>query len=74
LPGPVLGLVILVALLLAFGRGSGVEPERVDDTPPGRASNGLRPPVPSWAKLKREEWNAYARHLSSWKRETTLDA
>ena len=23
--------------------------------------------------LKREEWNAYARHLSPWERETTLD-
>jgi len=29
--------------------------------------------VPSYVKLKREEWNAYARHLSPWERETTLD-
>ncbi|HEY6717893.1 MAG TPA: type III glutamate--ammonia ligase [Reyranella sp.] len=29
--------------------------------------------VPSYLKLKREEWNAYARHLSPWERETTLD-
>ena len=24
-------------------------------------------------KLKHEDWNAYARHLTSWERETTLD-
>ncbi len=29
--------------------------------------------VPSYAKLKTDEWNAYARHLTSWERETTLD-
>ena len=29
--------------------------------------------VPSYLKLKREEWNAYARHLSPWERENTLD-
>ncbi len=29
--------------------------------------------VPSYLKLKREEWNAYARHLSVWERESTLD-
>ena len=30
--------------------------------------------VPSYAKLKRAEWDAYARHLSAWERENTLDA
>jgi len=29
--------------------------------------------VPSYLKLKREEWNAYTRHLSPWEREHTLD-
>jgi glutamine synthetase len=29
--------------------------------------------VPSYLKLKHEEWNAYARHLSPWERENTLD-
>jgi glutamine synthetase len=29
--------------------------------------------VPSYLKPKREEWNAYARHLSPWERENTLD-
>ncbi|CAN5688609.1 hypothetical protein BH11PSE3_BH11PSE3_23280 [soil metagenome] len=29
--------------------------------------------VPSYLKLKHEEWNAYARHLSPWERETTID-
>jgi len=29
--------------------------------------------VPAYLKLKREEWNAYARHLSPWERENTLD-
>jgi glutamine synthetase len=29
--------------------------------------------VPSYARLKTEEWNAYSRHLTSWERETTLD-
>lgn len=29
--------------------------------------------VASYTKLKTEEWNAYARHLTAWERETTLD-
>jgi glutamine synthetase len=29
--------------------------------------------VPAYLKLKRAEWNDYARHLSSWEREHTLD-
>ncbi|BCJ92296.1 type III glutamate--ammonia ligase [Terrihabitans soli] len=29
--------------------------------------------VPSYLKLKSDEWNAYARHLTEWERETTLD-
>lgn len=29
--------------------------------------------VTAYAKLKHQDWNAYARHLSSWERETTLD-
>ena len=29
--------------------------------------------VPSYLKLKRQEWNAYARHLSVWERDSTLD-
>ncbi|GJE26470.1 type III glutamate--ammonia ligase [Methylobacterium organophilum] len=29
--------------------------------------------VPSYLKLKTEEWNAYCRHLTEWERETTLD-
>jgi len=29
--------------------------------------------VPSYVKLKTDEWNAYARHLTSWEREVTLD-
>ena len=29
--------------------------------------------VPSYLKLKYEEWNAYARHLTEWERDTTLD-
>jgi glutamine synthetase len=29
--------------------------------------------VSSYLKLKMEEWNAYARHLSAWERDTTLD-
>ncbi len=29
--------------------------------------------VPSYLKLKHEEWNAYARHLTQWERDTTLD-
>jgi glutamine synthetase type III len=29
--------------------------------------------VASYLKLKREDWNAYARHLTQWERDTTLD-
>ena len=29
--------------------------------------------VPSYLKLKSEEWNAYARHLTVWERDNTLD-
>jgi glutamine synthetase len=29
--------------------------------------------VPSYAALKHQEWNDYARHLTQWERETTLD-
>lgn len=29
--------------------------------------------TPAYAKLKCAEWDAYARHLSSWERENTLD-
>ncbi len=29
--------------------------------------------VTSYLKLKREDWNAYARHLTQWERDTTLD-
>ncbi len=29
--------------------------------------------VPSYLKLKREEWNAYSRHLTQWERDNTLD-
>jgi len=29
--------------------------------------------VGSYLKLKREDWNAYARHLTEWERQTTLD-
>jgi glutamine synthetase len=29
--------------------------------------------VPSYLKLKREEWNSYSRHLTSWERDNTLD-
>jgi glutamate---methylamine ligase len=29
--------------------------------------------VPAYLKLKRAEWDAYARHLSPWERENTLD-
>jgi len=31
------------------------------------------PFVASYLKLKREDWNAYARHLTQWERDTTLD-
>jgi glutamine synthetase type III len=29
--------------------------------------------VPSYIKLKTEEWNAYSRHLTDWERDNTLD-
>ena len=29
--------------------------------------------VPAYLKLKRQEWDAYARHLSPWERAHTLD-
>ena len=29
--------------------------------------------APAYVKLKRAEWEAYARHLSPWERENTLD-
>jgi glutamine synthetase len=29
--------------------------------------------VPSYLKLKHEEWNSYCRHLTQWERDTTLD-
>ena len=29
--------------------------------------------VPSYIKLKTEEWNAYSRHLTEWERDNTLD-
>ncbi|MGJ5206170.1 type III glutamate--ammonia ligase [Bradyrhizobium sp. HKCCYLR20261] len=29
--------------------------------------------IPCYVKLKTEEWNSYARHLTQWERETTLD-
>jgi glutamate---methylamine ligase len=29
--------------------------------------------VPAYLKLKMHEWNEYARHLTDWERETTLD-
>lgn len=41
LPGPVLGLVILVVLLFVAARWRKVEPATVDDTSLGRMSNGL---------------------------------
>jgi len=34
---------------------------------------GLGPLVPAYLKLKHEEWNSYARHLTQWERDTTLD-
>ncbi len=33
----------------------------------------LGPFVPSYLKLKNEEWNAYCQHLTQWERDTTLD-
>jgi len=29
--------------------------------------------VPAYLKLKHQDWNAYARHLTQWERESTLD-
>jgi glutamate---methylamine ligase len=29
--------------------------------------------VASYVKLRMSEWNAYARHLTEWERQTTLD-
>jgi glutamine synthetase len=29
--------------------------------------------VASYLKLKHDDWNAYARHLTEWERQTTLD-
>ena len=29
--------------------------------------------VPAYLKLKHEEWNDYARHLTQWERDNTLD-
>ncbi len=29
--------------------------------------------VPAYLKLKHVEWNDYARHLTQWERDTTLD-
>ena len=29
--------------------------------------------VRSYLRLKHDDWNAYARHLTEWERETTLD-
>jgi glutamine synthetase len=34
---------------------------------------GLGPLSPAYLKLKQEEWNAYAAHLTQWERDTTLD-
>ncbi len=36
----------------------------------GEALGGF---VPAYLKLKHEEWNDYARHLTQWERDTTLD-
>jgi glutamine synthetase len=33
----------------------------------------LGPVVPAYLKLKHAEWNDYARHLTQWERDTTLD-
>ena len=41
LPGPVLGLVILVVLLFVVGRRHLVSPATIDETSLGRMSNGL---------------------------------
>ncbi len=29
--------------------------------------------VTAYSKLKHQEWNAYARHLTQWERDNTLD-
>ncbi|MFC5068922.1 type III glutamate--ammonia ligase [Flaviflagellibacter deserti] len=39
----------------------------------GILTEGLGEFVPSYVKLKMEEWNAYSRHLTEWEREATLD-
>ena len=39
---------------------------------PLRAALG-EPFATSYAKLKRQEWDLYMRHLTEWERETTLD-
>lgn len=36
-------------------------------------SEALGPLVPAYLKLKHGEWNDYARHLTQWERDTTLD-
>lgn len=36
-------------------------------------SSALGEVVPAYLKLKHNEWNDYARHLTQWERETTLD-
>ena len=41
LPGPVLGLLILVAILLAIERWRVVDPSTIDETSLGKVSNGL---------------------------------
>ena len=35
--------------------------------------DALGPVVPAYLKLKHGEWNDYARHLTQWERDTTLD-
>jgi glutamine synthetase len=29
--------------------------------------------VPAYLKLKHDDWNQYARHLTAWERDSTLD-
>jgi glutamine synthetase len=29
--------------------------------------------VSAYIKLRRDDWNAYSRHLTEWERQTTLD-
>ena len=36
-------------------------------------SEGLGAVVPAYLKLKHQEWNAYASHLTQWERDSTLD-